>query len=155
MNCYGKNFKITIFGGSHTPVLGIEIQGCPSGIKILQEDFTEMLSRRKPGKRGTTGRIESDIPLLRTGLKDNITTGESIRIEFENKNIHPHHYNDFKIKPRPGHADFVAMKKYGNSMDISGGGMFSGRMTVAIVAAGVVAMKLLDQPTWKLQFLKS
>ena len=102
-----------------------------------------MLMRRKPSKTGTTARVEDDIPIFISGIENNYSTGSKIIIKFENKNIRSKDYYKFKNIPRPGHVDFVALKKFGKDYNLSGGGIFSGRMTVAIVAAGVLAMKLI------------
>jgi len=101
------------------------------------------LGRRKGGTVGTTSRVEPDVPHIETGCANGYTTGEMITIVFENRNIFPNDYECFKAQPRPGHADWVARQKYGDDYDLSGGGMFSGRMTLPLTAAGVVAKCLL------------
>lgn len=143
MNIFGNFFRIKISGSSHAENVSIEIEGCPSGIKLLSEMLQTDLQRRKPEHLGTTKRTESDIPEIVCGIKNNCTTGENIIIQFKNQNINASDYEKFQNIPRPSHADFVAMKKYGNDVDLRGGGQFSGRMTVCLVAAGVLAKQIL------------
>jgi len=145
MNNFGNYLKVTIFGASHKEYVGVTIDGCLPGIKISPDDFTCDLQKRKAGRRGTTARIEDDVPQIVSGISDNITTGSTIKILFKNKNIKSSDYNFVKDIPRPGHADFVAFKKYGIDYDYSGGGIFSGRMTVGLVAAGVIAKKICNE----------
>ena len=145
MNTFGHRFKITLFGTSHSPVLGVEIEGYPAGIDLDTKWFESDLARRKAGAPGTTSRIEPDVPHIESGCANGYTTGDTIRIVFENKNIRPDDYAPFKVQPRPGHADWVAQQKYGDDCDLSGGGIFSGRMTLPLVAAGVVAKQFLQE----------
>jgi chorismate synthase len=143
VNSFGKIFTVHIFGESHGNCVGINIDGCPAGLPLTVEDFTIDLERRKPGAKGTTPRKEDDIPKIMNGVFNNITTGAPITILFENNNTRSTDYEKQKAVPRPGHADFVATKKFGGYEDYRGGGHFSGRLTVCLVAAGVVAKKLL------------
>ncbi|MCL2502257.1 MAG: chorismate synthase [Bacteroidales bacterium] len=145
MNTFGRCFKITLFGTSHSPVLGVAVDGCPAGIALDTKWFESDLARRKAGALGTTSRIESDVPHIESGCANGYTTGDAIRIVFENKNIRTDDYRRFKVQPRPGHADWVARQKYGDACDLSGGGIFSGRMTLPLVAAGVIAKRLLQE----------
>lgn len=144
MNSFGSLFRVHIYGESHGSGIGVLIDGVPSGIKITLEDFTKDLSKRKSGKIGTTPRKEDDIPNIISGVFNDFTTGAPINIFFENKNTDSKVYTDFKSHPRPGHADFSATKKYLGFNDIRGGGHFSGRLTLALVAAGVIAKKILN-----------
>lgn len=144
MNSFGKNFRISVFGESHGEMIGIVIDGVPAGISIDVEDFTEDLLRRKAGARGTTPRIEGDIPRIVSGVQDYFTTGAPLTIVFANENTRSDDYSLFRDIPRPGHADFVAQAKHNFFNDIRGGGHFSGRMTLPLVAAGVVAKKVLE-----------
>ncbi|MDC1067933.1 chorismate synthase [Candidatus Kapabacteria bacterium] len=144
MNSFGRIFKISIFGESHGKGLGVLIDGCPAGISLKEEDFRSSLLRRKSGKKGTTPRIESDEVSIDSGLFNGFTTGSPIILNFSNENIKSKDYNEIKKIPRPGHADLTASQKYNGFNDYRGGGQFSGRLTLAIVAAGVVAKKLLD-----------
>ena len=144
MNSFGSLFRVHIYGESHGSGIGVLIDGVPSGIKLTLEDFTKDLSKRKSGKIGTTPRKEDDIPNIISGVFNEFTTGAPINIFFENKNTDSKVYTDFKSHPRPGHADFSATKKYSGFNDIRGGGHFSGRLTLALVAAGVIAKKILN-----------
>ncbi len=144
MNSFGKVFKVNIFGESHGHSVGICIDGCPPGIEIEPEDFETDLSRRRSGAKGTTTRREPDIPEILSGIYENRTTGSPITIIFKNKDTRSKDYN-FRDIPRPGHADFVALRKYNNFNDDRGGGHFSGRITVGLVAAGVIAKKIISE----------
>ncbi|MGV3595056.1 MAG: chorismate synthase [Sediminibacterium sp.] len=145
MNSIGRIFRIHIIGESHGECVGVIIDGCPAGLPIAVSDFEKDLERRKGGtQKGTTPRKEDDIPLIKTGVFNGKTTGAPITILFENKNTRSGDYEKQKAIPRPGHADFTAGVKYGGYEDYRGGGHFSGRLTVGLVAAGVVAKKLLQ-----------
>lgn len=144
MNQFGQIFRIQIFGESHGPALGVVIDGCPAGIPILDSDFSDDIERRKGGKTGTTTRKEDDIPKIISGIYKERTTGSPITILFDNKNIKPEDYQNIVNHPRPGHADFTANKKHFGCNDPRGGGHFSGRLTLPIVAAGVLAKKIIS-----------
>lgn len=143
MNTFGKNFRISVFGESHGAGIGVVIDGVPAGIGLSAEDFTADLARRKSGARGTTARKEDDIPELLSGVMAGHTTGAPLAVLFRNGNTRPSDYSLFREMPRPGHADFVAGVKWHDWNDPRGGGHFSGRLTLAMVAAGVVAKKVL------------
>ena len=143
-NSFGSKFKISIWGASHTPEIGIRIEGVPQGISLSAEEFEADLSRRRASAKGTTARHEADIPTLRTGVADGITTGEAIEIVFQNGDTRSSDYSQFESHNRPSHIDFTARAKYGSEVDLRGSGQFSGRMTVLLVAAGVVAKKILQ-----------
>lgn len=143
MNSFGTIFKVHIYGESHGNGVGVLVDGVPSGISITLEDFLEDLDKRKPGKLGTTKRIEADLPKIISGIFNDYTTGAPINIFFENSNTNSKVYKDFKAHPRPGHSDFAATQKYGGFNDMRGGGHFSGRLTLGLVAAGVIAKKIL------------
>jgi len=144
MNKFGTLFSVQIFGESHGACVGITIDGCPAGLPIIAADFTEDMERRKGGKqKGTTPRQEDDIPIFKTGLFNDITTGAPLMMLFENNNTRSGDYEKQRAVPRPGHADFTAHQKYGGFEDYRGGGHFSGRLTAALVGASVVAKKLL------------
>lgn len=143
MNSFGKLFRVSIFGESHGPIVGILVDGCPAGIEIGAEDFAEDLGRRKGGRPGTTSRVEPDEPHLMSGIHRGRTTGAPLLIQFENRDVRSEDYRESESKPRPGHADFAASRKYGGFQDGRGGGPFSGRLTAGIVAAGVVAKKII------------
>ncbi len=154
MNSFGEFFRISLFGESHGKGIGVVIDGCPAGLSLDKNDFSKDLERRKGGKKGTSPRRESDIPLIKSGIFNHKTTGAPISILFENKNIQPRDYLSFGAIPRPGHADFVAVHKFGGFQDPRGGGHFSGRLTLALVAAGVVAKKLIAPAKVKARILE-
>ncbi|MBR1958109.1 MAG: chorismate synthase [Tidjanibacter sp.] len=143
MNSFGHNFRLTIFGESHGPVIGVVIDGVPAGIPLCISDFECDLARRRSGTAGTTPRTESDTPEIVSGLLDGHTTGAPLAILFRNENTRSSDYSQFRTQPRPGHADRVAEVKFGGHNDLRGGGHFSGRLTLALVAAGVVAKKVI------------
>jgi chorismate synthase len=147
MNSFGRIFRVTIFGESHGPMVGISMDGCPAGLPLAEEDFATDLERRKGGlQKGTTPRKEDDKPIFITGYFNGKTTGAPLTILFENKNTRSGDYDKIKSIPRPGHADFVAHEKFAKNEDYRGGGHFSGRLTVCLVAAGVIAKKILNGP---------
>ncbi len=148
MNQFGKLFRVSIFGESHGPAVGITIDGLPTGLPLSAADFLPDLERRKGGtQKGTTPRQEEDYPIFQTGLFQGRTTGAPLTIIFENKNTRSGDYQKQRSVPRPGHADWTAHHKYGGFEDFRGGGHFSGRLTVCVVAAGVIAKKLLGKAT--------
>lgn len=140
MNSFGRNFRISIWGESHGKVVGVTIDGCPVGIAISENDFKTDLERRKSGVRGTTPRLEDDQPIILSGVYKGYTTGAPITVMVENKNIQSKDYASLPF--RPGHADFTANSKYKGFNDPRGGGHFSGRLTIALVIAGVIAKKI-------------
>lgn len=144
MNSFGKNFRVQILGQSHGEYVGIVIDGCPPGVGITPDDFKEDIERRKPGAKGTTPRKEDDIPQIISGIFNDKSTGAPITILFKNSNTRSGDYEKQRAVPRPGHADYVAHKKFNGFEDYRGGGHFSGRLTVALVAAGVVAKKVIE-----------
>jgi chorismate synthase len=144
MNSFGKIFRVSIFGESHGPAVGIVLDGCPAGIPLSTNDFKVDMGRRKSGSPGTTARKEPDLPKVMSGLHDGHTTGAPLTIVIDNTNVRPADYSNLKDTPRPGHADFVASKKFGGFEDRRGGGHFSGRLTAAMVAAGVIAKKIIS-----------
>lgn len=141
-NSFGNNFKIEIYGGSHTESLGVIISGVPAGIPLTEADFEADLSRRRSGAKGTTPRKEGDVPHIVSGVADGVTTGEKLEVVFYNENTRSGDYERLRNHPRPSHADLTARHKYGDGFDLRGGGIFSGRMTLLLVAAGVVAKKV-------------
>lgn len=141
-NSFGNRFKIEIYGGSHTESLGVVISGVPEGIALTEADFEADLNRRRSGAKGTTPRREGDVPHIISGVADGRTTGEKLEIVFYNENTRSGDYDRLRLHPRPSHADLTARHKYGEEFDLRGGGIFSGRMTLLLVAAGVVAKKV-------------
>ena len=145
MNQFGINYRTSIYGESHGSCVGVIIDGIPAGIELSPEDFINDLERRKTGKQGTSSRVEDDIPHLISGVYMDKTTGAPLHIMFENKNVKSNDYTNLKSTPRPGHADFTASKKYNGFNDPRGGGHFSGRLTLCLVAAGVIAKKIIPK----------
>jgi chorismate synthase len=144
MNHFGKLFTVNIFGESHGESVGVVIDGCPAGLPLSVEDFIKDTERRKGGtQKGTTPRQEEDLPIFKSGVFNGKTTGAPLTLLFENKNTRSGDYEKQRSVPRPGHADFVANRKFGGYEDYRGGGHFSGRLTLCLVAAGVVAKKIL------------
>ena len=143
MNTFGNRFRVSIFGESHGPRIGVTVDGVLPGMPLGEEDFAEDLGRRKAGALGTTPRTEDDFPQIVSGVYNGRTTGAPLTILFRNQDTRSEDYEGFREHPRPGHADFTANLKFDGFNDPRGGGHFSGRLTLAVVAAGVVAKKLL------------
>ncbi|MEP6514539.1 MAG: chorismate synthase [Parafilimonas sp.] len=155
MNSFGRIFRVHIFGESHGECVGIVIDGFPAGLPLSAADFLEDIERRKGGiQKGTTPRQESDLPIFKSGVFNGKTTGTPLTILFENKNVRSSDYEKQRAVPRPGHADFVAHKKFAGFEDYRGGGHFSGRLTVCLVAVGVIAKKLLSNISVKANILE-
>lgn len=146
MDTLGAFFRVTLFGESHGPVVGAVIDGVLPGLPIAAEDFTEIIARRKTGggRCGVSEREEDDIPEILSGVYDGCTTGAPIALIFRNKGQKSEDYAIFERIPRPGHADFTASVKYNYFNDPRGGGHFSGRLTLPLAAAGVIASKVID-----------
>jgi chorismate synthase len=147
MNSFGVIFRVSIFGESHGPAIGINIDGCPPGIRVEPDDFMADLRRRQSGSTGTTKRREPDVPEILSGVFNGLTTGAPITIITRNSDKISSDYDEFKEVPRPGHADFVAGHKYSGYSDMRGSGHFSGRITWGLVSAGVIAKKIAESAT--------
>lgn len=147
MNSFGRRFRVSIFGESHGELIGVVMDGVPAGLELSEKNFEKDILRRKSGAKGTTPRIEEDKPKIVSGVYEGHTTGAPLAIVFENKNTRSKDYSLFETMPRPGHADLTAALKWDDCQDPRGGGHFSGRMTLPIVAAGVVAKKILEDAT--------
>jgi len=143
MNSFGRLFRLTIFGESHGPTVGIIIDGCPPGLEVKETDFESDLNRRRSGAPGTTSRKENDQPHILSGILNDHTTGAPLTIIFENTAQRSADYLENSTLFRPGHADFTANRKFQGWNDPRGGGHFSGRLTVGLVAAGVLAKKII------------
>jgi chorismate synthase len=143
MNTYGKLFQVTLYGESHQPTIGVVVDGVKPGTTINLEAIKHDLALRRPGKVGTTPRIEEDLFQITAGLYQGVATGSPIHLMIPNENVQSKDYDHLKTQPRPGHADFVAHKKYHGFQDPRGGGRFSGRLTAAMVAAGAIAKMTL------------
>lgn len=144
MNTFGVVFRVSLFGESHGPAIGVTIDGCPPGIPLKTSDFISDLDRRRSGRRGTTPRTEGDLPEIVSGVKDGFTTGAPVTVLTRNAEMDSSVYKDVMAIPRPGHADFVSKVKYSGFSDHRGGGHFSGRITWGLVVAGVIAKKILS-----------
>lgn len=143
---YGKNLKVSIFGQSHSDAIGTIIDGLPAGIDVDMEKLACFLQRRAPGNSAfATKRKEADAPKFLSGLFDGKTCGAPLCAVIENTNTRSKDYDNLKITPRPGHADFTAEVKYGGYQDYTGGGHFSGRLTAPLCIAGGIAMQILEK----------
>jgi chorismate synthase len=144
-NSFGKLFKITTWGESHGKGIGVVIDGCPPLIPIDENIIQSMLNRRKPGSSSaSTKRMESDKPVIMSGVFNGVTTGTPLMIMVENTDADPGAYEPYAGIYRPGHGDITYMAKY-KIRDWRGGGRASARETVGRVAAGAVAKALLDR----------
>jgi chorismate synthase len=155
MNTFGRFFKVSIFGESHGESVGILIDGCPPGLSLPETDFSCDLERRKSGAKGTTPRRESDVPRIMSGIMDGKTTGAPVLIMFENREADSGVYEQIRYASRPGQADFAAWRKYHGFNDYRGGGHFSGRLTIGLVAAGVIAKKLTGSVTFEAKLIEA
>ena len=143
---YGERFRFTIFGQSHSPAIGVTIEGIPAGMTIDPDRLQAFLNRRAPGSSPlATARKEADQPKFLSGLVGNITCGTPITAIIENTNTRSGDYDNLRDCPRPGHADYPAQVKYGGHQDVAGGGHFSGRLTAPLCIAGGIAIQLLEQ----------
>ena len=141
---FGKNIIISIFGQSHSPAIGVTIDGIPAGFKINMDELAEFLARRAPGNsQYATPRKEADLPEFISGLVDGVTCGAPITAIIRNTNTRPGDYRNLADVPRPGHADFTAQVKYAGFQDPTGGGHFSGRLTAPLCIAGGICLQLL------------
>ena len=145
-NSIGKEFIITTFGESHGKVVGVIVDGCPAGLPLTEKDFQEELNRRIPANpRIVSPRVEKDHAKILSGTFNGFTSGAPIALMVENKETKSSDYEAIKGRPRPSHSDYPAGIRYGGFNDYRGGGRFSGRVTVALILAGVIAKKLLSR----------
>ena len=147
MNSIGRKFRVTVFGESHGGAVGVVLDGVSAGLELSEQDFVRDIARRKSGAKGTTARTEADEPQILGGVFEGHTTGAPVAIIFRNENTSPQDYSRFAAMPRPGHADQTAAVRWDDCNDPRGGGHFSGRLTLPVVAAGVVAKKILADTT--------
>lgn len=147
MNTFGRKFRVSIFGESHGEAIGVVLDGVPAGLELSEADFEKDIDRRRSGVKGTTPRKESDKPVILSGIYEGYTTGAPLAVIFRNENTRSSDYSLFAAMPRPGHADLTAALKWDDCQDPRGGGHFSGRLTLPVVAAGVVAKKILADAT--------
>ena len=141
---YGENIRLTIFGQSHSPAIGMTLEGIPAGNRIDMEALRKFLGRRAPGGASwSTPRKEADLPEFLGGLVDDTTCGAPLAAIIHNTNTKSSDYEELRRVPRPGHADLTAQIKYGGFQDVSGGGHFSGRLTAPMCIAGGICRQLL------------
>ncbi len=142
---YGENLRFTIFGQSHSPAIGVTIEGLPAGLKVDMEALSSFLRRRAPGNSPlSTSRKEADIPQFLSGLVAGYTCGTPITVTIANTDIRPQDYVSSRSIPRPGHADYTAGQKFGPYHDHFGGGHFSGRLTAGLCVVGGICKQLLE-----------
>ncbi len=142
----GENLRLTIFGQSHSPAIGMTLEGLPAGLKLDMDRLQRFLERRAPGRNAySTARKEADAPEFLSGLKENVTCGAPLTAIIRNTNTRSGDYDAFANIPRPGHADFTARIKYGGAEDRAGGGHFSGRLTAPLCIAGGICLQVLDR----------
>ncbi len=145
-NSYGLNLKLKIYGGSHDKKIGMTLSGIPCGYEIDMERLQAFMSRRAPGNDDfSTKRREPDIPVFISGFNKNVTNGDTIEAVIYNQNQHSADYAALCDTPRPSHADLAAIMKYGNDVDLRGGGHFSGRLTAPMCIAGGIALQILEK----------
>ncbi len=145
-NWNGERLKLTIFGASHGPNIGMTLTGVPAGYTLDMEALQAFLKRRAPGNAPyATARKEADTPEFRSGLDGCKTTGNSLSAVIYNTNVRSADYAEFNVCPRPGHADYTARIKYGADYDVAGGGPFSGRLTAPLCIAGGMCLQWLGK----------
>jgi len=145
MSTYGILFRVTTYGESHCASVGAIIDGCPPGLELSAADIQVQLTRRRPGQSNlTTPRDEKDLVYLQSGLEHGVTLGTPIALLVKNEDQRPHDYSETDLYPRPSHADYTYLEKYGIKAS-SGGGRSSARETIGRVAAGSIAEKYLKQ----------
>ena len=143
---YGRRLAVSIFGQSHSPAIGVTVDGFPTGYKVDFEELAAFMARRAPGRnRYSTPRREADEVEFISGIKDGYTCGAPITAIIKNTNTRPTDYGDIPDVPRPSHADYTSFVKYGSHADFSGGGHFSGRLTAPLCVAGALAIGLLRE----------
>lgn len=141
---YGENLRIHIFGESHGPAVGVTVEGIPAGEMVDLEELQRFLDRRAPGRNAwSTPRKEADIPEFLSGLREGRTCGTPLTAILKSANTRSGDYDALRDVPRPGHADYTAWVKYGESRDSRGGGHFSGRLTAPLCVAGGICLQLL------------
>ncbi len=144
-NTLGNNLRLSVYGESHGRRIGALLDGVPEGLLIDNGMVQEELEKRKSVSPLTTGRREPDVVEILSGVKNNRTTGDRIRLELKNSDVNSEFYERNRNLIRPGHADFTARQKYASVFDYRGGGFLSGRMTACFVAAGAIAKRILDE----------
>lgn len=142
----GEHIHVSVFGQSHSPAIGVVVDGLPAGERVDMEELGRFLKRRAPGQNATsTPRKEADLLKFLSGLVDDVTCGAPLAALIENTNTRSQDYAQLRDKPRPGHADFTAQVKYGGFQDVAGGGHFSGRLTAPLCIAGGICLQILKR----------
>lgn len=142
---WGERLRVTVSGSSHGPNVAVAIDGLPQGTPVSESGIQADLDRRKPvGRRLATKRAEDDRVVIEAGVRDGAGDGTTFRARIDNLDVRREPYDRLRDTPRPGHADYPARVRYGEGADLSGGGIFSGRMTAPLVIAGAVARGLLE-----------
>lgn len=153
-NTIGREYRFTIWGQSHAPAIGVTIEGIPAGTRVNLDVLQAFLDRRRPGRDSrTSARKEGDVPEFAAGITgsvsgdDRIVTacGSPVTAIIRNRDARSADYEELQYIPRPGHADFAAMVRYGEARDFVGGGQFSGRMTAPLCIAGGIALQILER----------
>ena len=143
---YGEFLKLSIFGQSHGPAIGMTLDGIPAGLPVDEEQLQVFLNRRAPGFGDfATSRKEEDRPTFLSGILDGYTCGAPLAAMIRNTNTRSGDYDNLRDSPRPGHADFTAQVKYGGFQDAAGGGHFSGRLTAPLCIAGGLCKQWLAE----------
>ena len=141
---YGRKIKLSIFGQSHSPAIGVSIDGLPAGMKLDMDELRAFLRRRRPGHHElSTARAEDDEPEVLSGLADGLTCGAPLAVIIRNTDARTSDYRGVRDIPRPSHADYAAHLKFGGYQDAAGGGHFSGRLTAPLCAAGGICLQIL------------
>lgn len=141
---YGENLRVHIFGESHGPAVGVTVEGIPAGEAVDLAELQRFLDRRAPGRNAwSTPRKEADVPEFLSGLREGKTCGTPLTAILKSANTRSGDYDALRDVPRPGHADYTAWVKYGESRDSRGGGHFSGRLTAPLCVAGGICLQLL------------
>lgn len=145
-NSFGETLHLSIFGESHAPSIGMTLEGIPSGLPVDLIALQDFMKRRAPGQNPwSTSRKEADIPEFQSGISNGVTNGETISAIIHNTNTRSGDYENLKICPRPGHADYAAQVKYGGAQNVAGGGRFSGRLTAPMCIAGGLCKQWLAE----------
>ncbi len=142
---FGKRLRVSVFGQSHGKAIGVVVDGLPTGEQINLSELMRFLERRRPGGPLSTARREEDAPVFLSGVVEGRTCGSPLCAIIENHDVRSEDYEELADKPRPSHADYTAYMKWGKSVDMRGGGHFSGRLTAPLCIAGGIAKQILER----------
>ena len=142
---FGKRLRVSVFGQSHGKAIGVVMDGLPAGEQINPSELMRFLERRRPGGPLSTARREEDAPVFLSGVLEGRTCGSPLCAIIENRDVRSEDYEELADKPRPSHADYTAYIKWGESVDMRGGGHFSGRLTAPLCIAGGIAKQILER----------